>query len=124
MKKLLNVFAVLLISVMLIGCNDGNDEANMRGFDISVYDADDALIASAQIATEEETLFDALVASDEFEIGYEESTFGVFITTINGVEAGPGYFWAFYINSEMAMVGADGHTVEDGDQFEFRLDNY
>jgi len=125
MKKILSLFGVLVVAVLLVGCggNGGGADGDLVSANVSIYDADGELLDSVELEAEEGNLFDALVASDAIEISYETSGFGSFITTINGVEAGLEYFWAFYINGEMAMVGPESHDIEDGDEFEFRLTN-
>lgn len=120
MKKILNLVTVVLLGIILVGCGDGENVGEVRTFAISVYDTDDSQLYSGDISTTEETLFDALVESDQIEIGHDNG----FITMINDEEAEEGYFWLLIINGEMAMVGADGHTIEEGDQIEFRLENF
>lgn len=124
MKKILNLVMVVLLGFILVGCGASEGDGEVRAFEISVYNAEDIQLYSEEISTTEETLFDALLESDQIEIDYESGEFGNFITTINDEEAASGYFWLLIINGEDAMVGADGHTIEDGDQIEFRLANY
>jgi hypothetical protein len=48
------------------------------------------------------------------------------IHTINGIKAdynNGGWWWKFTKNGEMMMVGADGATIADGEQYEFTRTN-
>ena len=48
------------------------------------------------------------------------------IHTINGIKADyndGGWWWKFTKNGEMMMVGADGATIADGEQYEFTRTN-
>ncbi len=52
----------------------------------------------------------------------EESSFGEFVTGIGEVDAdGSQNFWGFYVNGEMAAVGAGDYTAAEGDEIEWRL---
>ena len=127
MKKLLSLLSVILIAAVLVACGsdgNGNGGGYELTFDVTVYDAEEEQINSVEIQTNEENLFDALMASGEIDLGYEESDFGAFITVIDGLEAEEGYFWAFYVDGEMSMVGVTDHVIEDGQSIMFRLENW
>ncbi len=54
----------------------------------------------------------------------EESEFGRFVTTINGVEAsGDDAFWAFYVNGEKADKGAGNYKTESDDTIMWKLES-
>jgi len=127
MKKVLSLVMIVMLGFMLVGCstdNDATDSGEVTTFAISIYDEEGSQLYHEEISTTEASLFDALVASDQIEIGYESSQFGNFITTINGIDAEDGYFWGFFVDGEMSMVGPESHTVEDDDQIQFRLESY
>jgi len=51
------------------------------------------------------------------------SDFGEFVTSINGVSAdGSTEFWGFYVNGEMAKVGAGSYIAKAGDAIEWRIE--
>ena len=55
----------------------------------------------------------------------EVSDFGEFVTTINGLAADSSKaYWAFYVNSQMAAVGAGSYKAVLGDKLEWRLEAY
>lgn len=56
------------------------------------------------------------------DVSVQESAYGEFVTGINGVEADSSTnFWGFYVNGEMATVGAGEYVAEEGDQIEWQL---
>ncbi len=55
----------------------------------------------------------------------EEGDYGIYIKEVNGIVADydiDGTYWAFYVNDEMSMVGADQTPVVDGDVYSFRVE--
>ena len=54
----------------------------------------------------------------------ENSEFGAYVDSIEGHQGGTeGYYWSFYINGEMAQVGADDYIQEEGDIIEWKYQN-
>ncbi|MBU7032061.1 MAG: DUF4430 domain-containing protein [Theionarchaea archaeon] len=51
---------------------------------------------------------------------------GGFITTIQGVsqDEGTQTYWIYYVNGEMAAVGARDYIIQDGDEVTWRLESY
>lgn len=46
----------------------------------------------------------------------EESGYGKIVTSIEGHDSGTdGNYWSFYVNGEMAQVGADAYVQQEGD---------
>ena len=72
------------------------------------------------VHTNEETVGAALVAIGL--ISGDETDFGLMVTEVNGVIAdwdANQAFWAFYINGEFAMTGADATYIEPGATYAF-----
>lgn len=60
---------------------------------------------------------------EKFSFSYDESEFGVFITSINNYHPDVAdKFWAFLVNGEMSMVGAGDYQVNDGDELGFQVE--
>lgn len=54
-----------------------------------------------------------------FSYSGDESTFGYYIDTVNGVKADNiTAYWAFYVNGDYCSYGVDNQPVNDGDMFE------
>ncbi len=47
---------------------------------------------------------------------------GEFVTSINGQSADDTHFWSFYVNGEMAAVGAGDYQTKSGEKIEWKLD--
>lgn len=59
------------------------------------------------------TAFDLLkIGYGQENIEYETSEYGVMITSIGGLAAEGTYYWAFYVNDEMASVGVDSYKLQ------------
>lgn len=60
----------------------------------------------------------------EHDVETETSIFGDYITCIEGICQSEGEAWFFYVNDEMAQVGAGAFILDDGDSVAFLLRNY
>jgi len=49
---------------------------------------------------------------------------GIMVTGIGGVNAHDNYFWAFYYNGAMSMVGASSQPVSDGDTTSWKFETW
>jgi hypothetical protein len=57
------------------------------------------------------------------ELGTEEYSFGRLVTSINGVENGVGnHYWQYYVDGELAPVGAGAYVVEEPIEVEWRYE--
>lgn len=62
------------------------------------------------------------------QLGYlegEEGPYGLYIKKVNGITADydvDGTYWAFYIDGEMSMKGADQVEIVDGATYSFRVE--
>ena len=53
----------------------------------------------------------------------KDSAYGPYVDSINGVAGGTdGKYWAFYVNGQLAQVGADAYTTQNGDNVEWKLE--
>ena len=71
--------------------------------------------------TDAEFLLDALEEIEGLTIEGDESEYGLFVKTINGVTAdydANGAFWSFSVNGELCNNGIETQPVYDGDSFE------
>lgn len=71
--------------------------------------------------TDAEFLREALEEIEALTIEGEESEYGLFVKTINGVTADydvNGAFWSFSVNGELCNNGIETQPVYDGDSFE------
>ncbi|KAA0550310.1 DUF4430 domain-containing protein [Bacillus sp. BGMRC 2118] len=53
-----------------------------------------------------------------------DTEYGKMITSIDGLKAEGTYYWAFYVNGEMASVGAEGYELKPGDKVSFNYESW
>ncbi|MBR6917228.1 MAG: DUF4430 domain-containing protein [Clostridia bacterium] len=91
-------------------------EAAAKEVTVTVEVTDDkGEVTSKEFTTSAATLADLLL-SEKIAEG-EDSEYGLYITTVNGITADyntDGAYWALYKNGEYMMTGADGETLTDG----------
>ncbi|MED4017249.1 DUF4430 domain-containing protein [Sutcliffiella cohnii] len=137
MKKIW-ISLLVAISLIVTGCaadnaNNTNNNANAgveQNEEVSkvtiklVKDNGEEVISEEAFEFEAgETLLN--VMEENFELTTEESSFGVMITAINGIEAGiDDYYWIYTANSEEVLVGAHEYELKDGDVIEFNYSKY
>jgi hypothetical protein len=53
----------------------------------------------------------------------KDSSYGPYVDSINGVRGGAnGKYWAFYVNGQMAAVGAADYATKPGDSIEWKFE--
>ncbi|MFD0825889.1 DUF4430 domain-containing protein [Neobacillus sp. M.A.Huq-85] len=64
------------------------------------------------------------VALGADKVGLKDTDWGKMIVSINGLKAEDPYYWAFYVNGQMASVGAESYQLKAGDQISFQLESW
>ncbi|MBE4907138.1 DUF4430 domain-containing protein [Bacillus luteolus] len=67
-------------------------------------------------------LLTVVLGHDKLETSVSE--YGIMINGISGIAAEGTYYWAFYVNGEMASVGADSYKLKAGDQITFKYESW
>ena len=136
MKRFLPLFLSVLMLLSLVGCggNAGQTAGNKviedgatigegdKSFVTEVVDADGKTVKFT-VQTNEKTVGEALQKLGV--IDGEEGDYGLYIKTVNGITADynkDGVYWAFYVDGEYAMTGADMTDVVDGTVYTFRVE--
>ncbi|MDD5905826.1 MAG: DUF4430 domain-containing protein [Clostridiales bacterium] len=136
MKRFLPLFLSVLMLLSLVGCggNAGQPAGNKviedgatigegeKSFVTEVVDADGNTVKFT-VQTNEKTVGEALQKLGV--IDGEEGDYGLYIKTVNGITADynkDGVYWAFYVDGEYAMTGADMTDVVDGTVYTFRVE--
>lgn len=66
---------------------------------------------------------DALTLLKEtHQVETQTSSFGEFVVSINGVTPNDSQFWGFYVNDQLADVGAGSYITKTGDVITWKLD--
>ena len=105
---------------MFVGCG-GNVEEDSTEINITVKVIVDAKETVFEIATEKATLDEALLG--EGLIAGDQSEFGLFVHTVNGVKVDEenDEWWMITKGGEAVMVGISQVDIADGDVFELTL---
>lgn len=123
------ILSLILIAAMIMiaafGCTKKNTVGKgTQEFTFVVVDRD-LKETTFTVKTDKAYVGDALM--DEKLIEGEESTYGLYVQKVNGIEAiyeNDGTYWAFYINGEYAMTGVDTTPVESGATYTFKVEGY
>lgn len=102
--------------------DDAATEEGTLSFTLEVVDGD-GKTTNFTINTTKATVGEALL--DEGLIEGEESEYGLYVKTVNGVTADYDVdqtYWAFYIDGEYASTGVDQTDVVDGSTYSFKVE--
>jgi nitrogen fixation protein FixH len=75
--------------------------------------------------TDAEYLRQALEEIEGLTVEGEESDYGLYVKTVNGITADyetDGAYWAFYTNGEYSQNGIDSEPVHDNDSFSIKYE--
>ena len=136
MKKILAMLLAVVMVLTLVACGSKNNKQAQsktiengatigtgdKSFVTEVVDADGNTVKFT-VQTDKKTVGEALQ-----ELGVldgEEGDYGLYIKTVNGITADydkDGVYWAFYVDGEYAMTGADMTDVVSGTVYTFRVE--
>lgn len=131
-KKILGIGSiVLLVAIIALGViafknSNGNEDLTKveKNITISVFDKENKSIYNENMETEAIYLIDALEESIGLDIEKEDSAYGAYITSINGISQGDNFYWSYYINDEYANVGVSSCKIEDGKTYKFKIEEF
>ena len=131
-KKILGIGSiVLLVAIIALGViafknSNGNEDLTKveKNITISVFDKENKSIYNENMKTEAIYLIDALEESIGLDIEKEDSAYGAYITSINGISQGDNFYWSYYINDEYANVGVSSCKIEDGKTYKFKIEEF
>lgn len=113
------VFVVLVVAGIVIWqVTAPKGTAGDKAYTLTVVDAAGNETVH-ELQTDEEMLGSALLK--EGLIAGEDSEFGLFVKTVDGITASGDEWWRLTIDGEMTETGVDSTPVEDGGKYEFTL---
>lgn len=121
------VFIALAIicGVVCINYNSSDESSNnMKEISVLIYDKDSKEIFNEKINTEEQYLSNALEKVENLDIQMQDSEYGKYITSIQGISEGDNYYWSYYINEEYATVGVSNCEIQDGYKYSFKIEKF
>lgn len=139
LKKILSLMlCVVLIAAMalLAGCGENPEEEALTkvvtdgaivgegavSFPLVITDGEGNVV-NVTVNTDEKTVGAALLAVEL--IAGEESEFGLYIKTVNGITADYDVdktYWGFYIDGEYAMTGVDATEIVEGSTYSLTVE--
>ena len=126
-KKLYGILAVIACALLLLGVwmmNRPKTQEGAKSITVEVKDDQEA-VKTYEVHTDADYLagvMDELKEKGDFTYEGSESEYGLYITSINGLEANydtDHAYWAIYVNGEYGMFGADQQPVTDKDTYSF-----
>ena len=126
MKKIFLATLFIFIAFTVSACSNQQEEIkdNLFNIEVKVYDKDENIVYERKTTTTFEILLEALENIDDLILETEDSQFGAFITSINGIIQEGNYFWNYYVNGDYATLGVSSYKINNNDIFEFRLEAF
>ena len=124
MKKILSIFAFVLLAFVLVSCGKG---ASAGSVEIKIYNFEAEEVFNDEVKfSEEDTLEDLLKEHKKIQMKGETSSMGFYITDLAGVSSKnhDSTFWNIKVNGEDSMLGISMIKLVDGDVIEFHLISY
>lgn len=123
-KAWLPAAALVVVALLLLGIwyvNRPQGQAGDKTITVEVVHADESS-REFTYQTSEEFLGPVLI--EEGLAQGEESTYGLFITTVDGETAEGNQWWCITQDGQMVETGADTTPIADGDHFELTMSTY
>lgn len=123
-KAWLPAAALVVVALLLLGIwyvNRPQGQAGEKTITVEVVHADESS-REFTYQTSEEFLGPVLI--QEGLVQGEESTYGLFITTVDGETAEGNQWWCITQDGQMVETGADTTPIADGDHFELTMSVY
>ncbi|MBE7027156.1 MAG: DUF4430 domain-containing protein [Ruminococcaceae bacterium] len=120
MKKILAFTLIIAIVVCIGGCTGEKTSINVS---VKISEDYDIVNTSFVLAAKEPVASDAIIrACQDEKIAYT-LTDGLF-DGFGGLKSTKTDGWLFYVNGQLAQMGAKDTPIKDGDVIEFRYENY
>ncbi|MDY4489862.1 MAG: DUF4430 domain-containing protein [Candidatus Faecousia sp.] len=123
MRLILCTVLIAVMALMAAGCGSKSAETTAPGVSFTFVVTDlEGNESTFDITTSKATVGEALL--DEGLIVGEDSEFGLYVTSVNGMAAdwdNDQTYWAFYIDGEYATTGVDATEVTEGATYSFVL---
>lgn len=131
-NKILITIIIVLIAVgivcgIVVYTNSTDSEkvsGAMKEISIMIYDKDNEEIFKKELRTEAQYLSDVLEETENLDIQMQDTEYGKYITSIQGISEGDDYYWSYYINDEYAEVGVSNCEIKEGDRYTFKIEKF
>ena len=135
MKKIISkflIFVLLFVScVSLVACKNGDVELK-NNILIEVEYSGETIYSKTIQSSSKNTVFELLsdlkAEDDDFTFVSQNSTYGEYISSINGIdesqEGATYHYWSFYFNDAYAIVGVSSQKLENNCKIKFIYESY
>lgn len=115
------VVAVVAIVAVVLNRKNTSTTDGMKNFKVQIVSERDGYDQTTDCKSDAEFLGEFLRNYSGCE--YQESDYGIYITSFDGMEEDLGnqYWWCISVNGEAAVTGADEIPLQDGDTYNFTL---
>ena len=123
-KAWLPAAALVVVALLLLGIwyvNRPQGQAGDKTITVEVVHADES---SREFTYQTSQEFLGPLLLEEGLAQGEESTYGLFITTVDGETAEGNQWWCITQDGQMVETGADTTPIADGDHFELTMSVY
>ena len=117
------VVVIILLSIVLAGCSNTRTDVNKMSVTVTIATVQEVLLSEIISINEGSTADKAIVAacqSKKLAYTLKDGMFDYFGTIASTQTDG----WLFYINGELADIGAAQYIIKAGDALEFKYENY
>ena len=118
MKRLILISILIVATAALFSCSGGKEDSGDQAETATNISKNDKIITLDTHSGK--TVFELLQAQNI--IQYEQTSQGIFIKSINGIENGGGKAWHYYINDKPANVACDKAVLFEGDVAQWRFE--
>ena len=113
--RLLPTMSLLLIALILASCGSSDEPGAVPG---AIASSQDSLTVDLT-GVDSTTVFDLL--RQHHDVEYRSTVTGTFVTSIDKVTVGQGYFWVYSVNDTMATTACDKFMTSSGDRVQWHF---
>lgn len=121
-KILILVLAALLIAILGLSVA-GYFQANKAENKGKVTLKTNVLGVTKEKTYEFENLTALELLQKDNRVNLTFSGYGAFVQCINSICSNSNYYWMYYVNNELAAVGASDYKIKNNDTIEFKYSN-
>ena len=121
------IIIMIILSIFIIKNNNSASNSlkdEKITITISVFDKQDESIYTQNVESDKKYLADVVKDIKELKVITEPSQYGEYITSMMGIEQGDDYYWSYYIDGDYATVGISSCEIQDGKNYEFKIEKF
>lgn len=117
---LINIIAIIAVIILIILAAIGTDSLKRNK-----KNAPQEVASTQSISYDCEANKTALtVLQEKNDVKTQDSQFGVYVDSINGIQNDNENFWIPYVNGQMSNISPDQYNCQTGDKVEWRFEKF